>query len=240
MSGSTVKNHISLKTGFEYNAIRRTSFRSVFQACELVRPPVLILQPQWHLQDKRIIVLHLRQARLPHRLQQHQATVRLEKGKIWVELIPIQCLCEAQKSKRWQKGRPVVCCQSERSMVNEIDFRTPGLPHAVTKQAENSRVRELVKKIENHPHRKDLQADLQQDNAYNPFGEKSKKMIKSMGNVELFELFDTDPKEQCKECLPYWNQGIVYCTCVHLLREINPAEVSSDGHWIFSQSRRTT
>ena len=31
----------------------------------------------------------------------------------------------------------------------DIDFRESGLPHAVVKQAENSRVRELVKKIEN-------------------------------------------------------------------------------------------
>ena len=42
----------------------------------------------------------------------------------------------------------------------EIDFRVSGLPHAVVKQAENSRVRELVKKIESHPHRKALQAEL--------------------------------------------------------------------------------
>ena len=58
----------------------------------------------------------------------------------------------------------------------DIDFRVSGLPHEVLKQAENSRVRELVKKIERHPHRQDLQADLQQSNAYNPFSEKSKKM----------------------------------------------------------------
>ena len=40
-------------------------------------------------------------------------------------------------------------------MLNEIDtdFRVPGLPHSVVKQAENYRIRELVKKIENHPHR---------------------------------------------------------------------------------------
>ena len=44
-------------------------------------------------------------------------------------------------------------------------------------------------------------------------------MIKDMGNVELFELFETDPKTQCKECLLYWGQGIVYCTCGHLLKE---------------------
>ena len=81
----------------------------------------------------------------------------------------------------------------------DIDFRISGLPHSVVKQAENSRVRELVKKIENHPHRQDLQADLQQNNAYNPFSEKSKKMIKDTGNVELFELFETEPKTQCKK-----------------------------------------
>ena len=100
-----------------------------------------------------------------------------------------------------------------------MDFRVYGLPHAVVKQAENFRVRELVKKIESHPHRQDLQADLQQSNAYNPFSEKSKKMIRDMGNVELFELCETIPKVQCSECFVYWNQGIVYCTCGHLLRE---------------------
>ena len=118
-------------------------------------------------------------------------------------------------------GRPVVCSQSERSMLNEVDndFRISGLPHPVVKRPENSRVRELVKKIDNHPHRQDLQADLQQNNAYNPFSEKSKKMIKNMGNVELFEFFEADPKTQCKECLLYWSQGTVYCSCRHLLKE---------------------
>ena len=52
------------------------------------------------------------------------------------------------------------------------------------KQAENFRVRELVKKIERHPHRQARQADLQQNNAYNPFSDESKAMIREMGNVE--------------------------------------------------------
>ena len=65
-------------------------------------------------------------------------------------------------------------------MLNEvdIDFKISGLPHSVVKQAENNRVRELVKQIENHP-------------------EKSKKIIQDIGNVELFELFVTDTKTQC-------------------------------------------
>ena len=101
----------------------------------------------------------------------------------------------------------------------DIDFRVSGLPHAVVKQAENFRVRELVKKIESHPHREALQADLQQNNVYNPFSDNSKAMIREMGNVELFELCETIPKVQCSQCLLYWNQGVIYCTCGHLLVE---------------------
>ena len=81
------------------------------------------------------------------------------------------------------------------------------------------RVRELVKKIENHPHRQSLPGDLQQKKANNPFSTTTKQMIQDVGNVELFELFETDPKTQCKECLSYWSEGTVYCTCGHLLKE---------------------
>ena len=130
--------------------------------------------------------------------------------------------------KHDRTGTPVVCRDAshaqghEQSMLNEvdIDFRIPGLPHSVVKQAQNSRVRELVKKIENHPHRHALQRDLQQNKAYNPFSTTTKKMIQHVANVELFEPFETDPKTQCKACLSYWSEGIVYCTCGHLLKEI--------------------
>ena len=101
----------------------------------------------------------------------------------------------------------------------DIDFRVSGLPHAVVIQAENSRVPELVKKIESQLHREALQADLQQNNLYNPFSDDAKAMIREMGNVELFELCETIPKVQCSECLLYWNQGVIYCTCGHLLDE---------------------
>ena len=83
------------------------------------------------------------------------------------------------ETKHDRTEKLVVCrdANHERSMLNEvdIDFRTLGLPHSVVKQAANYRVRELVKKIENHPHRQSLQRDLQQNKAYNPFSEKSKK-----------------------------------------------------------------
>ena len=85
----------------------------------------------------------------------------------------------------------------------------------------------FVKKIESHPHRQALQADLQQNNANNPFSDELKAMIRDMGNAELFELCETIPKVQCSECLLYWNQGIVYCTCGHLLKE---SESSQNFH----------
>ena len=101
-----------------------------------------------------------------------------------------------------------------------IHFRILGLPSSVVKQTENSRVRELVKKIENHLHRHALQRDLEKNQAHNPFSTTTKKMIQDVGNVEVFELFETDPRTQCTECLSYWSESIVYCTCGHLLKEI--------------------
>ena len=50
-----------------------------------------------------------------------------------------------------------------------------------------------------------------------------------MGNVELFELFETDPKTQSKECLVYWSQDIVYSTCGHLLKESE----ANRGHSVY-------
>ena len=109
----------------------------------------------------------------------------------------------------------------------DIDFRVPGLSHAVVKEAENFRVQELVKKIESHPHREALQADLQQNNANNRFSDESKAMIRELGNVELFELCDTIPTVQCSQCLLYWNQGIVHCTCGQFLVESESSQPSA-------------
>ena len=75
----------------------------------------------------------------------------------------------------------------------------------------------MVKKIENLPHRAAFEAHLQQKNVYNPFSNNSKAMIRELGNVELFELWETFRKVQCSHCLLYWNQGIVYCTCGQFL-----------------------
>ena len=76
-NGSMVKKPHLIKKGFEDLAIRRTSFLLWFQACQV--RPLDLHQLQRHLQDWRVIILHLLQARLLHQRQQHQVIVSLEK-----------------------------------------------------------------------------------------------------------------------------------------------------------------
>ena len=85
--------------------------------------------------------------------------------------------------------------------MDEIDFRVPGLSHAVVKDAENFRVQELVKKFQSHPHREAHQADLQQNDVYNPFKNIPNAMIRELSNVEFFDLCETIPKVQCSQRL---------------------------------------
>ena len=92
MNGSTVKNHISLKTGLGFHAIRRTSFLSWFQACHRVLHPVLILQLQRHFQDRRVIVPHLLPARLRHQ-RWHQVVMRLENERIELKVTSLSSDC---------------------------------------------------------------------------------------------------------------------------------------------------
>ena len=109
----------------------------------------------------------------------------------------------------------------EPMMVNEadMDFRIPELPHSVVKHAQSTSVRQLIQKIENHPDRHALQQDLRQNQSFNLFSAESKQMIQDVGNIELWELLETEPKTQCTVCLSKWNIGILYCTCGHFLQK---------------------
>ena len=53
--------------------------------------------------------------------------------------------------------------------------------------------------------------------AFNPFSEKSKELIRSMGNTEYFEMCEITSKVQCQDCLLYREIVIVYCTRVTCL-----------------------
>ena len=100
-----------------------------------------------------------------------------------------------------------------------IDFLIPGFPLSVLKDAQSTSVRDVIQKIENHPQRQALQSDLQQHQAFNPFSKESQDVIKAAGNTELCEIVDVEPKAQCRACLAYWDVGIVYYTCGHLIRQ---------------------
>ena len=100
-----------------------------------------------------------------------------------------------------------------------MDFRFPALPHSVVKYAQSTSVRQLIQKIENHPDQHALQKDLQQNLSFNPLSPESKQMIRDVGNIELCELRETEPKTQCQVCLSYWNIGILNCTCGHFLHK---------------------
>ena len=99
-----------------------------------------------------------------------------------------------------------------------MDFRIPGLPHSVVKHAQSTSVRGLIQKIENTDGHA-LQQDLRQNQSCNPFSPESEKKIQDLGNIELCELPETEPKTQCKACPSYWNIGIIYCTCGHFLQK---------------------
>ena len=147
---------------------------------------------------------------VPNRANQIQTRIMIERRNLLFALKEERTALRKSThvlflKKLWdpiQRRKLVVCCDAnhERSILNEvdIDFRKPGLPHSVVKQADNYRVRELVKKIENHLHRQSLQRDLQQNKAYNPFSTTSKKMNQDVGNMELFESFGTDHERSAK------------------------------------------
>ena len=100
-----------------------------------------------------------------------------------------------------------------------IDYNISGVPNAMVKRSHGINVHNLIQQIENHPQREALQSDLQQHRAFNPFSKESKDAIMAAGNTELCEVINVEPKSQCRACLTYWDAGIVYCTCGHLMKD---------------------
>ena len=76
----------------------------------------------------------------------------------------------------------------------------PGLPHSVVKHAQSTSVPQLIQKVENHPNQHALQQDLRENQSFNPFSPESKQMIPDVGNIELCELLEMEPKAQCRVC----------------------------------------
>ena len=133
--------------------------------------------------------------------------------QLWSESHPSTILAESTE-------RPVTGEYGETRCGN-IDLRIQGLPQSTVQQQDDTRreaVNKLIHQFETHPNREPLKADLEKDQAFNPFSEKSKDMIHSMGNTEYFEMCEITSKVQCHNCLTHWTTGIVYCACGTCLR----------------------
>ena len=80
-----------------------------------------------------------------------------------------------------------------------IDYRIQGFPHSTVQKEDSNRkeiVKILIQLFENHP----LTEDLNKTEEFNPFSEKSKELITSMGNTEYFELCETSSEVQRPDC----------------------------------------
>ena len=73
--------------------------------------------------------------------------------------------------------------------------------------------------------------DLNKTEEFNPFSEKSKELITSMGNTEYFGLCETSSKIQCLDCSLYWEAGIIYCTCGKCMQ---PSERNKERYDVLS------
>ena len=120
-----------------------------------------------------------------------------------------------------------------------IDFNISGLQNAMVKRSHGFNVHNLIQQIENHLQRQALQSGLQQHQEFNLFSEESKDAIMAVGNTELCEIVDVEPKSQCRACLTYWSAGIVYCTCGHTSCKTIQQKTRSISHpcWISSLSQ---
>ena len=136
----------------------------------------------------------------------------------------LSCLVYVESSAYWI----VSTLAYEKSLINEMEELKRFQGYTFDTFARRKLIEDRDTVIEeSHPHPRALQAERKQDNTYNPFSEESKVMIRDMGNVELFVQCETISKVQCSECLLFWNQGIVYCTCGHHSKQ---SEASQNFH----------
>ena len=124
----------------------------------------------------------------------------------------------------------------------DIDFRVSGLSHAVVREAEHLRVQVLVKKIESHPHREALQADLQQSDAYNPFSKKKSqwRWFVTWAMQSFLNCARQFLKCNAKNAFFVGIKALSTAPAVISWKRVHPADIFTNGDWMFFQSRTTS
>ena len=116
---------------------------------------------------------------------------------------------QSEQSAKYEETRR---SRYEETRRGNVDYRIQGMPHSTVQKEDCSRkeiVKRLIQQFENHPNRDSLIQDLNKTEEFNPFSEKSKELITSMGNMEYFELCETSSKIQCPDSSLYWEVAIV-------------------------------
>ena len=119
-------------------------------------------------------------------------------------------LLEDTRRKHLEESQRGKCKETCRG---NVDYRILGFPHATVQKEDSNRkeiVKRLIQQIENHRNRDSLTEGLNKTEEFNPFSEKSKELISSMGNTEYFELCETSSKIQCPDCALYWEAGNIF------------------------------
>ena len=83
-------------------------------------------------------------------------------------------------------------------------FNISGIPDATVKHSQSINIHDLIQRIESHPQKEAIQNDLEQHQSFNPFSDESKLAIMAVGNTELCEIINVEPKLQCKICIKHW------------------------------------
>ena len=89
------------------------------------------------------------------------------------------------------------------TLCGDIDFRIQGLPHSTVQQKDDTRkeaVQGLIYQFET----------LEKDQAFNPFSEKSKDMIRKMRNTEHFEMCEITSKHTMLQLYDVLSEKVLY------------------------------
>ena len=114
--------------------------------------------------------------------ESHRSPRKVVLEPAWHEGLTDTTSIEERVSNAHSSKHGDTCC-------GEIDCRIQGLPHKIEQEDHTRKeVKKLTHQFETHSNREALKADLTQNQAYNPFSEKSKDMIHNMENVEYFEM----------------------------------------------------
>ena len=76
-----------------------------------------------------------------------------------------------------------------------------------------TKIQTLVDKPQDGHGTKSIIHDLGEKCISNTFSEASRRTIKDLGNIELYDLGEISKTVQCPSCLKYSQKGTVYCLC---------------------------